>query len=219
MEGFVNGGADSGDLAHWFSQERMSRFQFHEHPERLYVWNTRMTKALLEDIQHLEVLLRNRVDYALRPEERNGGYGPLWFIHPSIPFRDPARTAVVKARRRTGQRQLISSPGKIIAELSFDFWYFLFTATYTTTVWPKFSRSIDSGVGREAFRTELQIVYELRNRCAHHEPIVFEDSDFEAHELDSKHNALFTVAGWIDPAAADWIRMHSRVATIRAQRP
>ena len=50
------------DLEAWFSSERMKTYSFHSDPDALYLWNTRVTKSFLEDIQHVEVLLRNCVD-------------------------------------------------------------------------------------------------------------------------------------------------------------
>lgn len=61
------------ELDRWFSSERMSTYSFHSDPEALYVWNNHVTKAFLEDIQHVEVLLRNRADTAVSPQYGSGG--------------------------------------------------------------------------------------------------------------------------------------------------
>lgn len=49
----------------WFSGPRMSTYRRYRDPEAVYVWNTRLSKPYLEDIQHVEVLLRNRIDAQL----------------------------------------------------------------------------------------------------------------------------------------------------------
>ena len=49
----------------WFSEPRMSTYRRYRDPEAVYVWNTRLSKPYLEDIQHVEVLLRNRIDAQL----------------------------------------------------------------------------------------------------------------------------------------------------------
>ena len=77
------------NLDKWFSPARMSTYAHHPDPESLYLWNTRVTKAFLEDLQHVEVLLRNCVDAAVAPR-----YGPRWYTHPAIPFEKPAERAI-----------------------------------------------------------------------------------------------------------------------------
>lgn len=119
------------DLEHWFSAPRLSKYSHHPDPERLYIYNARITKELLVDIGHLEVLLRNAIDRALSTT-----YGVNWFLSTRIPpLTHQAQKSINKARQRT--HQTISPPalpGKIIADLSFDFWRFLFTRTYQSTV-------------------------------------------------------------------------------------
>ena len=101
-------------LAEWFSPIRMSTFAFHANPEALYVWNTQITKALLEDIQHIEVLLRNRVDASLRDT-----LGEMWFISNHIPYAPATRDSVIRAIKRTGQSpDLVVSRDKVVASLS-----------------------------------------------------------------------------------------------------
>lgn len=51
-------------LQEWFSPARLSRYRI-EPVDAWYVWNTRISKAFLEDISHVEVLLRNFIDVRL----------------------------------------------------------------------------------------------------------------------------------------------------------
>ena len=51
-------------LQEWFSPARLSRYRI-EPVDTWYVWNTRISKAFLEDISHVEVLLRNFIDVRL----------------------------------------------------------------------------------------------------------------------------------------------------------
>lgn len=52
--------ASREQLAAWFSKPRIDRY-LGQHTDTLYIWNTRITKAFLEDIQHVEVALRNLI--------------------------------------------------------------------------------------------------------------------------------------------------------------
>ncbi|QYR18709.1 hypothetical protein JJQ73_06780 [Corynebacterium glutamicum] len=67
------------ELEQWFSIPRMNTYRNSENPEGFYIWNTQLSKAYLEDIQHVEVLLRNRVDAQLRSAR-----GPFWFEDDAI---------------------------------------------------------------------------------------------------------------------------------------
>lgn len=54
-------------LQEWFSSARLSRYRI-EPVDAWYVWNTRVSKAFLEDISHVEVLLRNFIDVRLNAD-------------------------------------------------------------------------------------------------------------------------------------------------------
>lgn len=203
-------------LEQWFSGPRMSTYRRYRDPEALYVWNTRLSKAYLEDIQHVEVLLRNRIDAQLRAAR-----GPHWFDDDEyFRFTSQFTKAVATAKRRAGARY---SPGKVIAELTFDTWRFLLARRYKTTLWPIIFRGLPQlkadGRGQEDFERQVAVVYGLRNRCAHHEPLVNVDSRIEKAQLDRYDFALSQVAGWIDDQAALWIKKNSRIAEIRSRRP
>lgn len=224
-----NSTGPTSDLDRWFSPARMSTYASHPNPEALYLWNTQVTKAFLEDIQHVEVLLRNRVDTTVAPR-----YGARWYIHPAIPFDQPARKSIRKAERRAStSRGQAPPPGRVIAELSFDFWAYLFTNTYASTLWPLIRKTlvgtpIPSADGSKLgvfvpaladFKREVDVVYKLRNRCAHHEPIVKHSRQSENARLDEAQQAIERMAAWIDPAAAQWIITNSRVSDLRNNRP
>lgn len=215
MDEVVKGRATRAQLEAWFSSPRMATFNFHSDPDLLYIWNTRITKALLEDIQHVEVLLRNAVDTSLSEV-----YGRLWFLSPRIPFTPQASRAVRKAASRTKQRpENITHPDQVIAELNFDFWFFLLSNRYSTTVWPVVLGRLSGRPNREDFQHRLETIYRLRNRCAHHEPIVMKDRRAEEENLIAVRGNIEAIATFIDPSAAAWIATNSRLTIVMAERP
>ena len=202
-------------LEHWFSTPRLSKYSHHQAPERLYIYNARITKELLVDIGHLEVLLRNAIDRAL-----SATYGVDWFLSTRIPLTHQAQKSIKKACQRTRQTMNPPAlPGKIIADLSFDFWRFLFTRTYQSTVWPKVLASLTHKVSREDFEYHLERIYKMRNRCAHHEPLIRLDVQREKRQTLAVLDSIHTIAELIDPDAADWIAEHSTVTASLAKRP
>lgn len=201
-------------LSQWFSSARMSRYAAHPSPEALYLWNTHLTKTYLADIEHLEVLLRNCIHTALASR-----YGERWFDNGRIAFSKEADKSIRKATRRAGGRGAPS--GKIIAELSFDFWRFLLSRNYQANIWPQIEKALkEKPDSRKQFEELVVIIYSMRNRCSHHESIVQQhDIPREVAHLDSVDNAIQTVASFIDPHAATWIEDNSQVPAIRTQRP
>lgn len=160
------------------------------------------------------MLLRNCIHNALTRR-----YGDRWFDDDRIPFNNAAEKNIRKAKRRAGGGGAL--PGKIIAELSFDFWRFLLSNHYQASIWPQVKRALKKTPdNRPQFEELVIVVYEMRNRCSHHESIVHQhDRVREVAHLDSVDNAIQKVADFIDPHATAWIKDNSRVSAIRAQRP
>ena len=201
-------------LSQRFSSARMSRYAAHPTPEALYLWNTHLTKTYLADIEHLEVLLRNCIHTALTRR-----YDERWFDNHRINFSSEAAKSIHKAMKRAGGRK--APPGKIIAELSFDFWRFLLSSHYQASIWPQIEKALKvKPDDRQQFEELVVIIYKMRNRCSHHESIVQQHNiPGEIAHLDSVDNAIHMVAKFIDPEAATWIKDNSRVPALRVQRP
>ena len=154
---------------------------------RLYDWNARVSAAVLRDLAHFEVALRNAYDSALTGPRLPGiptGLLPQRRVPARIPHQarlaggQPASADINRKpreihrrgrARRAGGRS--APPGKVIANLTFGFWRYLSSKAHEKSLWvpylhaafpPKTNRSdIDARVGR---------LHDLRNRVAHHEP-------------------------------------------------
>jgi len=66
------------------------------------------------------------------------------------------------------------SDGKITAELTFAFWKRLYSAEYEHQLWrTTLKRTFpNKNLKRAQVSAQLEIVYQMRNRLAHHEPVV-----------------------------------------------
>lgn len=220
-------------LERWLSAPRLERYLLAAGDDRaralrLYDWNARISAALLRDLAHFEVALRNAYDVALLPA--TPPKQAHWTFASATVFSPVYRT------KRTGggtsqqtdinrkPREIVdaavtmaggssASPGKVIANLSFGFWRYLSSKAHEKTLWvpylhaafpPKTNRGdVDARVGR---------LHSLRNRVAHHEPLlntntlaVFDD--------------LIWVAEQIDPAIAQYISASSDVHALSHDRP
>ena len=68
-------------------------------------------------------------------------------------------------------------------------------------------------------RSQFEVVYELRNRCAHHEPLALNDSENERTYVEAALESIKNVTSWINPDASKWIVGNSRVRSLYDQRP
>ncbi|RIJ76553.1 hypothetical protein D1871_11860 [Nakamurella silvestris] len=151
---------------------------------QLYEWNARASAALLHDLAHLEIGLRNTYDRALTI---NGGehwvfdaahyFPPVWrTARDGTPYdvNSKSRSQIADAVRKAGGRS--SVPGKVIAELMFGFWRYLTTRAQHHPLWiPHLHRAFRAGTSRPQVDLPVGRLYQVRNRAAHHEPLLRED--------------------------------------------
>ncbi|MFC5222692.1 Abi family protein [Bifidobacterium leontopitheci] len=192
----------------------------------LYVWNGRVSKALLEDVAHVEVLLRNFMSVRLAQACGHDDW-----------YKDDARFRFNSSKTRRFEnsvdeieRQLRHAgkpvtPGRVIADMSLGSWCFLLSSRLEQTVWRALRDPANGGMPnypsckRAVFESHVKTMGDLRNRLSHQEHIVLDDLVSEQRYLDEQCANLDWIARVIDPKAADWIRSQSRVTMVRAQRP
>lgn len=85
--------------------------------------------------------------------------------NPGTPHRER-----VKAR----QRAIPVTDGQVVAELSLGFWKGLYRRKYQHTLWaPTLKRTFPNrALTRSGVASELEAIYQARNRLAHHEPVL-----------------------------------------------
>lgn len=220
-------------LSGWFSEARMARYATASDPASLYAWDVRLQKAFLEDVEHVEVLLRNFIAQRLATDcLRRTGEDDLeaadqrWYDHPDLyNLNDKFESAVRKAKARLRREHTPADYDHVVAALSLDTWRFLLVRRLEPTVWRALRAKENGGMpnypgtSREDFELHVATIYHLRNRCSHQEHLVLADKDEETRQLDQYAWALAWVAEKVDHKAAEWIASVSRVAALRAERP
>ncbi|MFT4260085.1 hypothetical protein [Microbacterium sp.] len=193
----------------------------------LYEWNARLGAAFGHDLAHLEVALRNAYDRALTehlglsthwtaagtqvfaPVLRVRKRGPHGKV--TVDINAKSRASLERAIREAGGRK--APPGKVIAQLTFGFWRYLTSAAHEVTLWrPALHHAFPPGTSRPDVDTRVGRLHELRNRVAHHEPLLGID-------ITARHGDLLHVAALLDPQLRAYIREHSTVADLVAARP
>jgi hypothetical protein len=176
----------------------------------LYRWNLDVSMALFESIHYLEVAVRNRIDEALSALV---GPGQDWLDAPAcVPLTPGTRDRVAAARRQARSGSGSPTHGHVIAAFTFGFWPYLLSQAYSRSLWSPALRQAFPRSRRAALHDALSRVSALRNRIAHHEPLLGLD-------LADEYAHLLGVAEQVEPRLGWWIDSTSRLDTILRRRP
>ncbi|HEU4453692.1 MAG TPA: hypothetical protein VFR81_11565 [Longimicrobium sp.] len=166
----------------------------------LYEWNVRAGAALLPILQANEVALRNAVHAAL-----TSAFEPDWptaqgFLR-SLPSRERAvfEAETRKLRSRVAGGRV--SAGDVVAGQTYWFWVFLLTSRFQNRVWNKqFAAAFPyapKSVDRAVVHARCETIRLLRNRIAHHEPLL-------KYDLPGAYQRALSIVRWISPVKALW---------------
>ena len=162
----------------------------------LYALNIRLSEALYTPLQMLEVALRNRLHGVLSDVQ-----GPRWFEEGKVLVAPHQGVQVAEALAELGRAGKEPSPGRVVAALTFSLWTAMFGTAYETLWQTDLHRIglLENGkrLRRKDFSAPLTPIRLLRNRIAHHEPIL-------AWNLPKHHAAMLQLTNWLSPAAASW---------------
>lgn len=172
----------------------------------LYALNTRLSEALYTPLQVLEVVLRNRV-HAVLEEALHA----RWFDEDGFLLIDNQRLQLSKAYEELAEFGKDPAPGRIVSALTFSFWTSMLSPEYEV-LWQKTLHGIarrqdGRGLRRKDLSSPLRPIRTLRNRVAHHEPIL-------QWNLPRHYANIMQITRWLSPAAADWCKRYSRFPEI-----
>ena len=182
----------------------------------LYETNIAVSEALFGVLHNVEIAIRNSLHDALS----NGIGTQDWYRNnlalpfPTVSrliFTRPMQKMIEKARRNVGTPAPV---GKLIAELTFGFWPFLISGQYHD-LWSVSSHHAfpHARVPRSRVHTRLETIQRLRNRIAHHEPILTNQNMLSTGHVAQPKITLPEILEcirWISPATADWVRDTTR---------
>jgi hypothetical protein len=214
-------------VRHWLSAPRHAVYLAAadgdtERALALYEWNAQLSAALHRDLAHLEVGLRNAYSEVLATRWPGP---PHWtsagdkVFAPVYRRRGGRRVDVNRQPRDLLQRALQAAggadapAGKVIAELPFGFWSYLSSAAHEKTLWvPCLHRAFPAGTDRRDVDRPVGRLHQLRNRVAHHEPLLRTD-------VSGRLDDLIKVAGMISPELRRYLAATTTVTNWLAHRP
>ena len=168
----------------------------------LYRLNVRVSAELTVPLHFLEVALRNRVNAVMTRR-----HGPYWFDDPAFVLKDEQRAQLADGRANLARERKDETPDRLIAETTFSFWTSMLNNEYEPLWRTGLSDIALSEEGRRLTRKKLSAplgrLRTLRNRIAHHEPIIY-------WSLPKHHDMAIQLTRWLAPPAADLAEQESR---------
>ncbi len=207
---------DPQQTSAWLSAARFKPFlaaaeRDHARALVLYDWHAETAAACFGMIHHFEVLTRNAIDGVLgegRPQE------PLkdtWLVDFDILQPDGVKQVIVAVERLEKGKGITRS--RVVAGVSFGFWAGLFSKRYEELWRHRLRHAFPYGsVMRKDLTEPMRLIQRFRNRVAHHDCLLTQD-------IEKRADDMLEIAGWIDPAAQAWLKSHSQVHSLLAQRP
>jgi len=177
----------------------------------LYGLNTALSESLYTPLQMLEVTMRNRFHGVL-----SEAICENWFDEPGFLAAPRQPDQLAKAKDELAEDGKDLAPGRIVAALTFGFWTAMLSPQYEnlwqTTLHKAARREDGKGLRRKDLSGPLTPIRVLRNRIAHHEPII-------PWNLRKHYRNMLQLTRWLSPDAADWCAHHSRFEKVYPDEP
>lgn len=132
-------------------------------PRSHLVWHGKEAETIRKAIVHAQ-----RAAYAKLTNAEKKALDGLAYPH-GVP------SGLPRARRvRARQARIEVSVGQTIAQLTLSFWKGLFSVDYEAALWKPILRRLfpNKAIDRVDVARHLEVIYEARNRIAHHEPVI-----------------------------------------------
>jgi len=174
---------------------------------QLYAWNSAIASALAICLQGLEITLRNKCNEALV-----SNHGTKWLFNLSLRGNDSQQITRAIETLRKQNKEVTSA--RLIPELSFGFWISLLRPTYTHTLWNKALRHAFSQkkLSPKTIYPSFNHLRILRNRIAHHEPIL-------KRHLEKDYDKINEKLEWLCTETAQWAAHHNSFHELIKSRP
>jgi hypothetical protein len=179
----------------------------------LYRWNAYVGECLHFPLQITEIAVRNRAHAALTAQ-----YDINWHLDKKfLAILAPESGADINtATRRLKNRLDAFVSDDLVAALSLGFWVTILEPRYFKDIWRHHLKAtfphLPAGRAYKSIHTRAREILSLRNRVAHHEPLIGRD-------LSKEHANIIEFVSWICPHTAEWIKRHSYVDNALRQRP
>lgn len=183
---------------------------------QLYSWNSALSQSLWASVQAWEICLRNKLnDFLCWRYNSTWPYDEVRAIR-QLTSKDEDRLRKARARQEQARRTKRAPAGAIVADLPAGFWVSLLTTAYENPfVWrSNLPRIFPHGpnLDRRAAWSACDRILNLRNRMAHHEPIL-------TLPLEQLHADLGRTVAAMCPGTAVYVRGICGFRPVWSRRP
>jgi hypothetical protein len=183
----------------------------HDRAVLLYERHVALSVASFEVIHRFEVLIRNAIDRVLGQGQPQTPVKETWLLDFETLNPHGIRQVITAIERlkkgKTATREQVG------AGLSFAFWAGLFGRRYEE-LWRHRLRSAfpHAELMRKDLSLRMRLLRHFRNQVAHHESLLDQD-------VSARLNDMLAIAGWIDPAAREWLSQRSNALELAWELP
>lgn len=160
-----------------------------------YEWNTRLSESFYSPLQGLEIAIRNAIHEVLTND-----ISADWYDH--INLQRVQQSQLSKAKDDLNRENKPHDPDRVVAALSFGFWTGILARNYNS-LWMQNIHKAFPGCQRRQIQQSLDRLRKLRNRIAHHEPIL-------KRNLQADHVLILNIIGYVNADMKNWVEFNSR---------
>lgn len=175
-----------------------------------YQCNIELAESFYSSIAVFEVALRNALHRELITMT---GREDWYTVLPTTKGLVGLTRYITQANHQIAGRNELSTPSKIVAELTLGFWVSLLNSEYELILWKDLRRAFPAMPKerrqRKNVSAPLNSLRAFRNRVFHHEPICW-----SIKRVRQIHQQLIEVMGWIHHDIPQWIEPFDRFEAI-----
>ncbi len=181
----------------------------------LYEKNVAVSEALFGLLHGLEVAVRNSLHHTLSTDLGIADWYRDGLPLPWAPYRLSLTLPMKRSLSDARQNIKVGAPvGKLIAELTFGFWPRLVARHFDDLWQPSLHKAFPHApVPRRVVHWRLDVIRHLRNRIAHHEPILTSRNQVYTGFAQQPFIALPDIlecTRWISTPMATWLETKTR---------
>lgn len=207
-------------LAQWITTARLDNrlARNHPDPEQLYLWSMNLSAAMMYDLSHFEVILRNAIDQAIQRKTR---VSDPWFdVHlgQDTDFQKELSEAhrISETRARRGNRECTRDD--VVAAFTFGFWVNLLRPKHEAVIWGRIKHVVRTSPqatakkDREPFFNALHDLGQIRNDCAHCRIA-------STHDAVAMQQRMSAVEPLLPEGSFEWMRQRWKVPAVLERKP
>lgn len=158
----------------------------------LYGLNTELSESLYTPLQMLEISLRNRIHTVMA-----AAHGEAWYNRDDLILLNRQRLQIANAKNDLVNEKKQIEPGRVVAALTFSFWTSMLGPDYEQLWRQGLYKIATTSLPRKHLSRPLGRIRTLRNRIAHHEPIIY-------WSLPQHYQQMVEITNLLSPPAAYW---------------